>query len=321
MGIYDLCAGQGDRTREIAELLQGCGVCRLGPGEFIVAGLEMPENTLLSGCGNATQILLAEEVTDGFAVRLQTGCTVRDLKLLGSRAPIELPEEPGTRHGLVWYGNYSVDKTDRPERGTVENVSVCGFTGGALTQNNTGYAIETGLNVSDCWFWNCGVGINIAFWSEFSRYTNVQAARCTYGCINNGGNNMFVNCCFSGDKVGFLIDNLTVNAKNNSHGSMVGCTINHSDNNLGVGIRLLNVSHGYVFSGCQIFYSAIEIQNSQGVVFSDINFGKDEHISVTGGKVTVFRGCMFCTSPQISAEAGRTRFTDCITRDGEPVGD
>lgn len=319
MGIYDLCAGQGDRTREIAELLQGGGVCRLGPGEFIVSGLEMPENTLLSGCGNATRLLLAEEVTDGFAVRLQTGCTVKDLKLMGSRTPIELPEEVGTRHGLVWYGNYSTDKTDRPERGTVENVSACGFTGGALTQDNTGYSIETGLNVSDCWFWNCGVGVNIAYWSEFGRYTNVQAARCTYGCINNGGNNMFVNCCFSGDKVGFLIDNVTKKAQNNSHGSMIGCTINHSDNNLGVGIRLLNVSHGYVFSGCQIFYSAIEVQNSEGVVFSDLNFGKNERISVTGGKVTVFRGCMFAKPPQISAEAGKVRFTDCITRDGEPV--
>ena len=61
-------------------------------------------------------------------------------------------------------------------------------------------------------------------------FTNIMASKCLYGCINNGGNNVFVNCGFNSNITGFLIDNSRGQSNNNSHGSAIGCTFNHSGN-------------------------------------------------------------------------------------------
>ena len=127
----------------------------------------------------------------------------------------------------------------------------------------------------------CGAGLNIFSFSEYHSFTNILSAANLYGCINNGGNNLFSACHFSGNKTGFLIDNSRGQSNNNSHGSVVGCTFNHSDKNEGVGIAVLGATHGFLFTSCQLFFSKIVVENSYGIVFSDFNCGKKEEIIAT----------------------------------------
>ncbi len=309
-----------DRTAEVAELLAKEGSCRLGEGDFYIHDLVMPEKTAIFGCGNTTRVILDESVQDGFIFRMQTLCTLKDMMLVGSETEIELSETVGTRHGIVWYGNYNKDRTDFPCRGTVSGIHAHGFSGGALTQSNTGYATESGLNVSDCCFWNCCVGINIAYWSEFNRYTNINSGRNYYGVINNGGNNTFVNCSFSSNKLGMLMDNSQGQSPNNSHGGVVGCMFDHSDSNRGVGIRILSMKVGEVFDACQLFYSKIEVENSEGITFNNFNCGRNEGITVKGGGLVTFNHCTFSTTPHITIRDNENVFFhDCRTRSGAVV--
>ena len=176
------------------------------------------------------------------------------------------------------------------------------------------------MNVTDCWMTNCGVGINIPYWSEFHRFTNVSVMGCWYGCINNGGNNMFANCNFSGNEMGLLMDNSRGQSRNETHGSMMGCVFNHSGHNKGTGIKILGTKNGFIFSGCQVFYSKIELDNVQGTVFDSFNFGRNEVININGGGTALFTNCIFGTPPVVTITDNEcTKFLNCYTRAGEAI--
>ncbi len=306
-----------DRTAEVAEILTKEGSCHLGEGDFYISNLVMPEETAIFGCGNKTHVILDESVQDGFIFRMQTLCTLKDMMLIGSETDITPCETVGTRHGIVWYGNYNKDRTDFPCRGSISGISAHGFAGGALTQSNTGYGTASGLNVSDCYFWNCDAGINIAYWSEFSRYTNVNTRGNYYGAVNNGGNNIFVNCCFDCNMIGMLMDNSQGQSPNSAHGSVVGCKFGHCGSNHGVGIRILSMKPGEVLSDCHLFYCRIEVENSYGIVFNNFNCGREESITVKGGGLVAFNNCTFGTPPYIKILDNKAvRFNNCFTRDG-----
>lgn len=83
------------------------------------------------------------------------------------------------------------------------------------------------MNVCNVHIQDCYAGINLPIRSEYHKFTNVSSVFCYYGCINNGGNNIFVNCSFSQNIIGFLINNENNQAWNNGHGSVIGCTFNH----------------------------------------------------------------------------------------------
>ncbi len=100
----------------------------------------------------------------------------------------------------------------------------------------------------------------------------------------------------------------------------MGCTFNHTNANQGVGIRILGSKPGYVFSACQIFFSEIVVENSIGIQFDHINFGKEEKITVKGGGAVHFCGCMFSTPPTVCVEDNPyVQLLDCCTKAGEPV--
>ena len=310
-----------DRTKEIEKALSETGACRLGTGDFYVKNIVMPERSVIAGEGVATRLILLEDMEECFVVKMASCCMVKDLYLLGSEETIVPQEETGNRHGIVFEGSKEKPGTEGPLYGTISSCYVTDFTGGAITCRNSGYPVSSSMNVSDCWLINCGVGIHIPYWSEYHKFTNVSATKCWYGCINNGGNNMFVNCNFSENQMGFLMDNSEKQSINETHGSAIGCTFNHSGQNQGTGIRILGTRNGYVFSGCQVFYSKIELDNVKGVIFDAFNFGRNEVIDVKGGALTMFTHCMFGTQPQISVvDNEHTKFINCYTRGGEPVG-
>ena len=320
--VLEACGDKRDRKEEIEQMLKMQGVCILGSGVFYVSGVEMPDNTTLMGLGECSEVILQEEIRSGYTIAMGSRCTVKDLTIKGSAEDLPRPEELGERHGIAYLGNATgvEDSEFQSKDSIIEGCRIRSFSGGGITCTDTGYSIDCSLSVTNCRIHYCGAGINITHFSEYHNFTNVTCTKNLYGCINNGGNNMFVGCGFDGNTLGYLIDNSEGQSRNNAHGSCIGCTFNHTDHNKGVGIKLLGVGPGYVFTGCQVFFSKIVIENSEGVQFANFNFGREEGIAVKGGGVVRFSGCLFGTPPVFTLEdAPHVMVDDCYTRKGEVV--
>ena len=310
-----------DRTAAIEQLLQQYGICALGSGDYYVSGIKMPENSTIMGMGSATRLILAEGVTGG-TVTMNSFCTVKDLCVTGAVIEPETPAEVGDRHGICYVGTATPEYWGgQPRNIIISGCFITNFTGGGILLEGTGYNDTCSAVVSDCHILKCGAGVYIPFFSEYHKITNVLCHHCLYGCINNGGNNMFVNCGFTSNVTGFLMDNSHGRSKNNSHGSVVGCTFNHSGKNEGIGIQILGAKNGFIFTGCQMFYSKIIVEDSHGIVFDTFNFSRGMDISVKGGKLVMFSNCVFTEHPASvkRLEDAKLRFANCYTWDGEEV--
>ena len=238
-----------DVSSDIASMLSSTGICRLGAGDYYVTGVEMPANSAIIGSGSKTRIILKGSDA-GYAIKMGDYCQVSDLSIHGKTSDRTPVSTVGNRHGILWQGTYTDDETasNQPKMGIISNVYIFNFNGGGITCYDTGIGTFNGLEVSNCYIKNCDAGINISYYSEFHKFTNIRTFGCYYGCINNGGNNIFNNCDFSSCKLGFLMDNSSSQSPNNSHGSCVGCVFNHTDSNSGYGIKILNCDNGFIFT-------------------------------------------------------------------------
>lgn len=304
-----------DMTCVIQQTLERFGVCMLSAGVYHISskGIVMPEGSSLIGIGASTRLILDgyADYEKGYCVRMNSRCNVTGISFEGWTDNIQLAANVQDRHGILWSG----EDGNIPERGRISNCMFSKFKGAGICCKETGTPIQMCLNVTDCYVTNCRAGIYIPARSEYHRFSNVHIQGCYYGCVNNGGNNMFSNCSFTGNRIGFVIDNTDGQQGNAAHGSVVGCTFNHSGNNTGVGIEITNIAHGYVFSGCQIFYSRTILNRAQGVVSKSCNFGRSEDISINGGGAILFNGCMYGSEPLVNIEDNEhVKFSNCYVR-------
>lgn len=303
-----------DRTADILALLGTTGACHLGPGDFYVKDLIMPDYTAIFGSGPATRIIM--DAGDGFAIKLGSRCMVKDFQLTGTTTTYTPSGGIGNRDGIIWQGTFTDDGA-APRLSLVSNLIISKFDGGGITCYDTGTGTSSMIAVENVLFDRCDVGINISYYSEYHNFTNCRTSNCWVGCINNGGNNTFVNCNFSScDGTAFIMDNEHNQSPNNSHGSCVGCTFNHTAGNTGIGIDVRNCRNGYVFTGCQIFYSQISLDDAEGIVFSACNFGNSNcDIVITGGGAILFANNMHQAKPTITISGNTdTHFVNCYNR-------
>lgn len=318
-----------DRTAAIQTMLNTTGTCHLGPGNFYVTGVEVPDNASLIGSGNGTILYLASSVADGYTVKLKTHSSVSHMQFRGSDSVPTLTSTVGTRHGIVFESDIVSSLDGGTGEGTVYKQSaitccaIANFTGGGIVLTGTGVDVASNTLISDCFIDHCGAGIYIPYYSEFHRVSNCAVTRCWYGTVDNGGNNNFSNCDFSGCRVGIQISPST----NNSHGSFTNCSVNHSrsaagEANKGTAILLQGAIYGEIFTGMQVFFGAIVVQDSVGVRFIGMNLGSDVPITVTNNSVITFSDCTFKDAPtkasSLFTKSGNTmlKFTDCYLRDG-----
>lgn len=317
-----------DRTGDIQSMLDSTGTCHLGPGDFYVTGIEIPDDASLIGSGPRTVLILDASVTDGYAVKLKTRSSVSDMLIKSLSAP-KLSQNVGTRHGVLFEGTANAQTSPQTfKRSRVSGCIISNFTGGGITCRNTGLSPASSLVISDCQIFSCNAGVNISFFSEFHRITNVTAQECYYGCVCNGGNDNFVNCDFSANKIALLIDNSTGQSRNNTHGTFSACSFHHSDNtynssggieSVGTAIRILGASAGEIFTGCQIGFGNLEIDNSVGIRFDACNFLRMTTLNVTNSPLVVFSDCTFynsTSSPLIQSGNTTLKFADCYLRSG-----
>ncbi len=301
-----------DMTGAIMAMLNSTGHCRLGPGVFYVSGsIDMPHYSTIEGCGGATDIRLLASVESGYVIKPTRQCTIKNLSISGAKTKITSPPSTvGTRHGI-----YGVDGLRYSE---VSDVFVRSFSGGGITLHDTGINYEQCLLVSNAFITGCHAGINIDRESEFNKFVNCLMSWCYYACVNNGGNNAFTNCTFHATNTGFLIEGSSYNS---AHGLCVGGTFCHIGSNAGSAITVRDAANGYVFTGCQVHFNSINIENSHGIVFNTIEFGRGTTgggavIKVNGGGLVMFNGCVFMNDaerpPQITVTNNElVKFANC----------
>lgn len=200
------------------------------------------------------------------------------------------------------------------------------FDGSGYYAHNTGGGLRNGVIMSKCNIEHCRVGINIDYYSEYSKFSDCIIYQCYYACINNGGNNIFTGCTFHG-VVGWLCDNSNNNKRNSMHGSCIGCTFNHIDNmnhpdvlGNGIAIHVINTTSGFTFTGCQLWYGNVVIENSTGITFSDNLFGNNGiTINVTGNGGVYFHDNMFKNPPTSINVNTATKFINNYTFAGNEV--
>jgi hypothetical protein len=84
----------------------------------------------------------------------------------------------------------------------------------------------------------------------------------------------------------------------------------------------LEAENGEIFTGCQLFYGEIVIEESDGIVFANCNFGGSSgtQISITNGGLIMYNGCCFKSSPTVIKLGNTaTKFVNCYLRDGTAV--
>ena len=307
IGPYTLypTGDQSDRTADIMTTLKSFGKCVLTKGEYFVNDMQMPSYTTLEGCGRGT-ILRQPAGATGAVVKLERGCTVKDVKIIGLSGESYEPDQGtiGTNHGISANGISGSDYTDRL-RLIIEAVEIAGFDGAGIYLYNTGGNINDGASISDCCVHNCEVGLYTKN-SEYHRVSNSSFNACYYGTFNDGSNNVFSNCGFNGCAIGAYLENVDGTVGNHAAGTFSSCTFHHFHSTAikieGAGNNY--VSQGEIFIGCEIGYGSVEITNGQGINFSSCSFFNSAPISISdeGTNTThtfvLFSSCLFRNAEQ-----------------------
>lgn len=316
--------GKTDMTGAIMSMLNSTGYCHLGEGVFYVSGnIDMPAGSVLCGCGEKTAVRLLQTVTSGYIVSLKEYCTIRDIKFVGSPTSIS-PTEDGKRDAIHFTANYDGQEGSTESTTNtcmISNIWIHNFSGSGIYCHNSSISVSKGLYVTNAFILRCYAGINIDYYSEFNKFTNICTASCYIGCVNNGGNNVFTACTFHATNTGFSIDGSQPNA---AHGTINGCTFCHVGSNNGLAFKANNIAAGFIIANCQIWYCGIELTDCQGVLFDGCEFGRgvsedgsvSASIHIDGGNLVLFSGCMFhldaTRPPKITIENNsKTVFNGC----------
>lgn len=293
---------QTDRAAAIQTMLDSTGYCKLGPGIFYISGVDLNNYNRIEGSGPSTEVhLLKTAGAKNYCFKMGNYCSISNMNLYGANSSYTIQETIEDEHGILFSANADGEESGPSFRAycTVQDCQFWKFAGGGITCHNTGYGTYCSLYVVNCLMESCCVGINIDYWSEYHKFTNCCAHGCWYGCINNGGNNIINSCNFSSNKVGILMDNSSGKMINNSHGTISNCAINHTNSNTGDGIKAIGMSNGEMITGCQFFYSNIELVNCSGFVFNSNLFGGStvNPITLDGGGYNSFIGNAFNKAP------------------------
>ena len=312
-----------DDTNNIVQMLNANGKCVLGPGLYSVNEITMPINSMLIGCGRETVLKFNGDVSTSqkAVINATDGCTVEKIRIIGSDdvpSNIHTFDDPaGNLSGIYITGPI----TDMIHITDVE-IHNCDRSGITLTR--TGGTVNGAAMIDRCVIKSCWVGIRLGLASEYNKVSNCIIARCNRGMINIGGNNVITGCTIHGI-AGILIDG----SSNSGHGSCIGCTFNHIDSaanpdTLGGGraVFIADLVNGFVFDGCQFWYSKISIARSRGVLISNSQMGDARQapsITVTGTYPAFFNGIIFHQTPSITDQAG-SKFDNCyVDSDGTIV--
>lgn len=311
-----------DRTAEVEEALDAFGSLKFGRGTFYLSTVTLGADNEIYGDGPAT-IIRSVNGNLNAVFDLNDRCSVHDLTLVGADQNART-DTPTGRDGIHFVGTYVYQQGgDGYERGMLYNLRIKNFSGSGIKLSHTGPDISNNCLIHNVMIEGCSIGVNIDYSSEYHRITNLTVQRCWWGCINNGGNNIFTGCDFSGNVVGLKMQDHPAGASvNNSHGSFEGCSFNHSRSaagvpNKGTAIFLDGIDLGEIFTGCQVHYGSIIVQGCTGVRFIGLNVGHEVPIQLLDNHVITFTDCTFADAP--TSTNSPVTGADNVTGDGTVI--
>lgn len=308
---------------QIRKVLYSLRECHLAPGDYYIGnGLSIPNDSTLHGCGRSTIIHYIDSAS-GSCITLGSCCSLKDFSVVGSDTDLvfidtEVEPTEGLRNAILFTGSNPTQK-----KGYISNLWISNFNGSGIRCADTGYGSSSGMNLDDCYIWNCYTGLNIFKSSEFHRISNVCIVSCFKAVVNNGGNNTFANCSLNSSMYGFVMDDTDGDKNNNTHGEAVGCIMQHNRTRAiivkGYSQSAPSMASGFMFVGCNVDDGGIECVNTGRIVMSACNFMNAFSITVTNGGLLAFIGCVFRdgTENRISiVNNNAVRFTNCYLNDG-----
>lgn len=296
--------------------LEQCGKVILGKGTYVLKNpIIMPDNSTIEGAGEAT-IIQAGSGKNGIVAG--ANCYIQNVRIHSEDGHTDAR---GSGSGILVQGNHE----NQPLKYNVkiDNVTIDGFSLAGIHGIATGTWVADSITASNCRIFNCYAGILAEDYSEFGRYTNILCYNNYMGLLNMSGNNVFVNCSFSNNTVGVYLIGDEEPSGNNGHGTLVGCTINHSNNNQGFAVVCRGLdANGFVFDSCQIWYGKIQVENSTGITFNNCMLGayntNTEIINYTANDLFLMN-CLFKVGATFSGSGGETHTINCFKFDGTPI--
>ena len=304
-----------DQTSEIQQLLDS-GRCDLAPGTFYTTGVTMPDGAIFTGSGNKTKLVMTGSA-DGACITMGKYCTVKNMDIAGSGSEITPAATIGNRHGIYMAGSSSSISNETEWRCTISECTIHDFTGGGITLYRTGFS--KACKIIGCYLIRNCVGLYIKEYSEYNHVSDCTMNSNYYGCINNGGNNLFSCCTFGSNAYGFMMGDTSGTDYGNSAKCEVG-TCNFGHNTVrSIYINMMN-SSGIGFNGCYISEAGAEIISSRSIIFSGCSFTDSFTLTVNGGHLILFNGCGFRNSFTGDAVSitnnNKVHFESCYYYDG-----
>lgn len=275
--------GKTDRGPEIYTLLNAFGECRLAKGVFYTGGnIVMPAGSSLTGAGSVSVLKLLAAASSVSTVLMGPSCTVKDLTVKGGDSTQWTNADEGSRNGIEWTG-------ETQTAGTVDNCFICNFDDAGIYLHDTTQKTYRNLSIVSCYITGNYVGVDIRKDSEFNKISNCTIIGNKIGYRNRGGNNDIANSGLDANKTGILVD--ADAGTNNGHGTITGCSINHSNSNTGYGLIIRDTGRMLV-SNCNIYFSKVLLDGTNGNVISNCGFGQAAGWEITDGECSLFIGCM-----------------------------
>jgi parallel beta-helix repeat protein len=242
-------------------------------GEYLVGStINVPEYLQLVGVNKSWSILKTTSDASIFAFSGRN--TVRDLGFYGDGKGATYDAGKTSQHAI-----YSATSSYN----VIESCDFNNLGGAAVFIGNSGRYNQVRNNN----FVSNNIGIYIGQ-SEYNQINNCSVVDGNTAIkINLGGNNSIVGGNYSYNLTGLRIIGST--GFNDGHSVCVGATINH---NMDYSVFIDNVTLGYVFAGCMMYYGSLYIKEGKYVQFTACD------IDVTGGSIFVEGGLGH-------------RFTDC----------
>lgn len=249
-------------------------------GSYVVSNLIVATNgATLFGDGIQSS-LLSKGGSTGYLLECGTNTVIlRDLDFSGgSDTSKAVTSSPGTRSGIHCVST----NTTTPIWFT--RLRVHGFDNIGIGYNGTVNVVPEGPTIESCDVYYCWTGIDTgvgaANGGEYSRIANSSVWNCRNGVIVDSGNVLVECCSIISNAHGVIVAG---NVTNGSHGSVVGCSINH---NTIYSLAVTNCNYGFNISGNSIFYGDIAVTGSRGVnivnnLFYGLNIGLTNNTATT----------------------------------------
>lgn len=147
------------------------------------------------------------------------------------------------------------------EKINVLNCEFRNFGAYGLLVGQSGRTFEYGIKISNCYFHDNYIGMELRDEAEYSSFTGNSFTRNQIGAYVTSGNNLFNSSHFDKNRVGVVL----YNGYNDAHGTFSDCTFNH---NALYGLITSGITNGEAFEGCQFWFGNIYLNNSRGINIS-----------------------------------------------------